>query len=919
MKGDFSRWTAPNAAARHYSGVLMQQGRLHTDADWNEQVQIGLARSETALADIIGKAGTSKGGDGFKIISGPVGFTIGAGRYYLDGAMVQNDEDVTYDDQGDDVTVPPLSDAGGDGTEVIVYVEATRAHVTGLEDTRLIDPALSGDDTAMRIKAAWRVGVEAIHLTDAQRDDLINKARCGGIPSIQGWGTSTGAMSAQTLPAGNLPDDSDCRIPPEAGYLSQENQLYRVEIIAGGTRAQSRFVWSRENGAVEAILARNTDGDFILQGVIDDKALGFKTGDWVEVYDAADVYNGRSGHLRRITLTGNVVVFSDTIDDFAQLVRPRVRRWDQTGNVPQGRPLSLASVELERGIEVSFINGTYRTGDYWVFEARAATGNIVWPQFPMDNSTDPVPPMGWGVRRAPLALARISGPTLSHITDLRAEFPTLTCLHAEDVEYDDSQCQMGASTVQQALDILCRKNAGHCTLHLSPGSDVSGLINALPAGAHARICFEVGQYEIPATVQIENKGNLVFEGAGPGTELRSSKETIFMFKGCRSVMIRELSVQTRKSLQSKSLNGPLTFENCRTVTLENLDLECGAGFQRMATCLTVRNDHGQVNKDSSFGHVRVLGCRFNVGHMQTGMLLVNVNRATIEDNFLTVKERPAGFTFNEAIKNFKMRKRFRRLLISDATANVPGADARTNVLLRVGGKEMRFLAPQGLGGSPIWEEALRDRPQFVGTKPQESIYLLADSIIRDPIGLTFHFDRWRRQIETDDKVVMGQGIVVGGRIAKDIRILNNTIDCALQGIHVGLSHSDPTRSQIDSTRTIMIHGNSIHICLPSSAGAERHGIFVGNSSSISMKDNWVSLKRFPSTTNLRIEAVRIFGYLGNRMIIEHNHIEGTHNIVGIRVTPIDENDPKRPVWRISGNVASVEAPDKRITKHRNFA
>ena len=35
MKGDVSRETFD--ATKHYSGVRMQQGRVQTDADWNEQ------------------------------------------------------------------------------------------------------------------------------------------------------------------------------------------------------------------------------------------------------------------------------------------------------------------------------------------------------------------------------------------------------------------------------------------------------------------------------------------------------------------------------------------------------------------------------------------------------------------------------------------------------------------------------------------------------------------------------------------------------------------------------------------------------------------------------------------------------------------------------------------------------------------
>ena len=55
MRGDFSRltWDRRN----HYSAVLMQQGRLQLDADWNEQIDIIMHRLETEVADYVGHSG----------------------------------------------------------------------------------------------------------------------------------------------------------------------------------------------------------------------------------------------------------------------------------------------------------------------------------------------------------------------------------------------------------------------------------------------------------------------------------------------------------------------------------------------------------------------------------------------------------------------------------------------------------------------------------------------------------------------------------------------------------------------------------------------------------------------------------------------------------------------------------------------
>ena len=66
MKGDFSRLTFDRK--KHYSGVLMQQGRVLVDADWNEQQRISRYRMETQTADVVGPSGVPATG-GLNILS----------------------------------------------------------------------------------------------------------------------------------------------------------------------------------------------------------------------------------------------------------------------------------------------------------------------------------------------------------------------------------------------------------------------------------------------------------------------------------------------------------------------------------------------------------------------------------------------------------------------------------------------------------------------------------------------------------------------------------------------------------------------------------------------------------------------------------------------------------------------------------
>ena len=99
MPGDYSRKTFNRS--KHYSGVLMQQGRVQLDADWNEQLDIQLCRIETEAVDLIGRSGVPQETGGFKIGIAPGGrdLTIAPGRIYVDGILCELETPATYTSQ----------------------------------------------------------------------------------------------------------------------------------------------------------------------------------------------------------------------------------------------------------------------------------------------------------------------------------------------------------------------------------------------------------------------------------------------------------------------------------------------------------------------------------------------------------------------------------------------------------------------------------------------------------------------------------------------------------------------------------------------------------------------------------------------------------------------------------------------------
>jgi hypothetical protein len=184
MKGDFSRQTFD--PTKRYSGVLMQQGRVQLDADWNEQGDIQRYHFETEGTDVIGGCGAPIDSAGFQVTTDGQALFIGAGRYYVDGILVENDIDpLNYDDQDQgDLPGASLKDALAtmaeqDRTLAIAYLDVWRRHITGLDDARLREVALCGPDTTTRLKTVWQVRILPVAAIGPDSGDTSRLERHG--------------------------------------------------------------------------------------------------------------------------------------------------------------------------------------------------------------------------------------------------------------------------------------------------------------------------------------------------------------------------------------------------------------------------------------------------------------------------------------------------------------------------------------------------------------------------------------------------------------------------------------------------------------------------------------------------------------------------------------------------------------------
>jgi hypothetical protein len=147
MKGDISRETFD--VAKHYSGVRMQQGRVQTDADWNEQEALQRRRAQIEARDVIGRCGAPEDNAGFAISIAGGALKIGAGRYYVDGILCENETDgLVFESQPDlcGATQGPMSLVTEGACWRISTVERHRRRRCATSRS------CSGADTATRVK-----------------------------------------------------------------------------------------------------------------------------------------------------------------------------------------------------------------------------------------------------------------------------------------------------------------------------------------------------------------------------------------------------------------------------------------------------------------------------------------------------------------------------------------------------------------------------------------------------------------------------------------------------------------------------------------------------------------------------------------------------------------------------------------------
>ncbi len=258
------------------------------------------------------------------------------------------------------------------------------------------------------------------------------------------------------------------------------------------------------------------------------------------------------------------------------------------------------------------------------------------------------------------------------------------------------------------------------------------------------------------------------------------------------------------------------------------------------------------------------------------------------------------------VQDRTFRAELRRSLVSRVTvAPSTTKDVSANIELPIDGKQVvRFLSAPEIKTAD-WKAALGNTVSAQSTPQQirEAIAALAERVVMsDREATPPPFARWMQRMKDSLVASASQGVVVGGTVAEDVRVLYNRIENVIQGVHVALSHADPKRAgPPDVAGTVVVRANRITLLLPPNAVRQRHGVFVGSCESLVVDDNRIRAVRPTGTSNHLLDGIRVFGVLGPFLVIERNLIEGCD--FGIEVVPANPAPAKQALWRVLHNVA----------------
>ncbi len=576
MASDISR--TDDGGRQHYKGVVMQQGRVILDRDFNALQETVEARTDADALDFVGPFGTPDNGFAIDMItpgSPPLwvpppplsppeahnrDFAISPGTMYLGGQRAvfspadygKSGISYSYFDQPDWIQPDqPKPDA----VQEFVYLRLLEQEVSAVEDPDLKDVALGGPDTTQRkrlLKRVKRLKVDSGDCATAfgQAQNLWQQKNFAFDPKtmrLLPQASLKVSFSTQTSQA------DPCDPVSQGGYLQPDNQLIRVQIKdSGGT---PKLLWAYDNAS---FLYRGSISDsttLLLQQSPVDAFHIPRAGQVVEVLRSALIIDSEqnetdplkprnivrcvaeaSGVVR--TLTANYQPDDRSIkldtalpQEYVTDTNPLfVRIWQSQTDLSTTGSSTVELINASNNsttgiivtINMSLAGGQLQApiGAYWLFAVRPSTPQAVYPERFLTDAQPPDGPRQWV---CPLAVINWAGQSATSPPGSPIVFgPTI------------NDCR---ETFDNLVELTKRKLGGCCVITMHPEdlqADAAALQKIIDKFANraqgVAICLTPGTYSLAQPLRLDSRHNgITIEACQGGATVQVAPNTEVKF------------------------------------------------------------------------------------------------------------------------------------------------------------------------------------------------------------------------------------------------------------------------------------------------------------------------------------------------------------------------------------------------------
>lgn len=618
MRGDYSRTGLADTA--NVDGVLHQQGRVFTDADWNDQAWLSDRwRREAARAAIGGGVAAIPASDPDALavvraeaLGGEITVAVNPGPVWAAGLLAElrasspeGDPELrtaTYLAAPADGAAP-----GAAGTRDAVVLELWREELSAFQVPQaLLEPALGGIDTTARI---WHgLAFRLLRLAATQGCDEIGDRLDDNVAQRR---RLTVSLAPTQVTSG------DCPVVVGGGYSGFEHDLYRVE-IADVDGPAAMFKYSRFNGG---LVGRGTfDATTRKLTIRANRQPILRSGQQSFYLEAFLPFPDRPGGADRtaalaedwqLLYGGRAVLASDSELDLTEDLFGTVpggpnavffRLWDDLLAVDDFA--QAAPVELRDGIELQFGGGApSRPGDYWTFPVRAGdAGNP-------DVLVDDEPPAGPERVRVPLGVLRWGADAT--------------------VTRDDNEIEDCRRVFRPLSDL-----APGCCVAVAPGDDLPRAVRRIKRQGGGCLCLLPGEHRLHEQLPMSGAADVCIEGFGLCSRLVAGPELgapVFDLANAANVSFRSFAIFQRGGQPAFSC------EATQSLTLEDMVVvsRVAPGARPAIEIAGTACDNWRIEDSVLIGASCMRGVRLTASRI-TGTLLAAVERGLDVSDLLDV-------------------------------------------------------------------------------------------------------------------------------------------------------------------------------------------------------------------------------------------------------------------------------------------